>query len=199
MRVESFRHEPNGVEFAAIILSRGEIVSATPGAYELRLLGPNREEISNRLTLMVKSPSTAGDLAAVNTIKRNPAAYGLFVYLKGGDHLVEGLEIVSELAQGSSSYSDFCRLILAMNYSQRSYDWTNDRIRREKDANRALYFAREASLNSQSPYLQLSFASMIQSQFQEYQLPAELKATLISIKSSFENSDAAASSLYRGL
>lgn len=122
--------------YQTVILSAGALVTADAGPLELTVLDATGAAVSNALMLQVLEAGAElrPDLAAA--IAQHAPAYGMYVYLAGGDHLPEGSRIVHALADAGSDYSRWARPILANNYARMSYDWTNQRVQRPADLGR---------------------------------------------------------------
>lgn len=124
------------VAYSTITISSGSPVFDKPGSYSLRLwsLCPDescagREPLSNEIVLSFDLPQTSDDVSAYKLIATSPASFGLFAYLKGGDHIAEGYQIAREVANLDSRYSDICRFLLSCNWARPHYDYATGQLR----------------------------------------------------------------------
>lgn len=109
----------------------------SPGVYSVVLKVPEKNWISNTITITIDLPMTYEDIKAFEAIKACPE-YGEFVSLEGGDMFPKALILAQSLATGSSAYREDARELLVKNYCQRLY--TADRKWREPDLDKAMEY-----------------------------------------------------------
>ena len=122
-----------GVEYSTLILNGAELVSSKIGMYTLILTDRSGYIVSWPISYRVEEPVMPEDKQAKQLIETDPIGYGMFIYMEGGDHLVQGHAIVKNLSESRSSYSSFARAVLAINYSHDALNSENGSILRRKN------------------------------------------------------------------
>jgi hypothetical protein len=185
--------EPQKV-IECIISMHGRVITKMPGKYEFWMIHSEDNDArklseispaSNKLTISIQSAQQHDDIEAIKTIESNQTAYATFLYLKGGDHIKEGLSIFEKLSDSESSFKAMAKAILSINYCQSFYD-IDRKAMREKDMNKVnKYFPSENEQNLNS-ILKLNSADMLLNAFKENDIPYALLKRAKTIKS--ENS-----------
>lgn len=179
--------EKDMIYFETVIVQKGEVITAKPGIYLLSIFNKSDNlQISNELSVQFVNPATSDQVEAIKSIQKNPNQYGLFMYLNGGDHLAEGKEIVETLAELETPVQEVARAVVAMNYSQLSYNWAKREIRREKDPVKVNnFFPKISELKKDQympKYLTLAASNLVLTQIDNSQLSSEVKKNIQDIK-----------------
>ncbi|OGJ87618.1 MAG: hypothetical protein A2268_04225 [Candidatus Raymondbacteria bacterium RifOxyA12_full_50_37] len=149
-------------EYATIVLHRGMAITSLPGKYLLFIRQKTQNKtISNKIQLVISEPVLNNDTKAMRIIKNKPEAYALFIYLEGGEHIKEGFAILKDLCETNSSYTEIAKTVLMLNYSERYYDWKQNKIEREIDFNKVEKYLNEVDIDKMPEYLKLRMCSKI--------------------------------------
>jgi hypothetical protein len=152
--------------YAKIFYGSGGYTFPTPGKYQVKatyqgLIDKPGEIIqSNIVDFEVKSPEDKQENDQVNLIKGNEQA--LFFLFEGGDHLTNGLTMLTELASKYpvSTLGAYANAALGLHWSKNFKDFQKNRVRKA-DMERATSFLNVAKENvsghwADSTYLTLA-------------------------------------------
>lgn len=110
-----------------------------PGTYVIRARYPDDVE-AEPLTLEVRAPATAEQRRQAALVLGTPQA-GLFLLLKGGDHLDEGRAVLEQIVRDAPNgvVADHAAFALGYNLLQPFRDFANDSVRPAQPAAAARY------------------------------------------------------------
>lgn len=110
------------VDYSTLVVKRGGLLFAEPGMYSLALYKSPKGGIpeSNTLIIEFAEPWRPSDMQALRAIEARPYEYALVVYLRGGEHISSGYEIIKAIAGGTSAYAGHAKFVLSCSYS---YGW----------------------------------------------------------------------------
>lgn len=171
---------PDATFFETLLISRSDFLFKMPGNYILFLVNKrDGMQISNNLSISVTEATGGDDLYIQNEIEAHPGEYSMFVDLQGGDQFVQGKKIVEEMYKRKTAFHTVAAALLAINSSQLKYDYKNKRIERDKDMAAVEKYWPDMSESGFLPkHLKLQAASIVVGQFNEKDIPKELKSKI---------------------
>ncbi|MDQ3000106.1 MAG: hypothetical protein M3Y08_02415 [Fibrobacterota bacterium] len=176
------------IAYSTLILSEGKIVTSQPGSFSIRLLDLNGNQVSPASHFSVSLPKTVEDRKALDLINSNPQSFAWFIYLEGGDHIPNGMDITQRLAGTNSSYAGFSQSVLALNFSEVAYDFTKNKIKRDRDFEKVRALFLVGSEESNGEYLQLRVCESMVKNFDKKNYPKEWHSRIRAVKNKY-NSD----------